>query len=487
LASWRSELSSIVIQHKLVTGSVWVEKHIPVSDTNAIPTQTTLSNLLNGSNYEVRVAYINSLGYDSHTAFSVIKTFMPFKPPDALVLNKIETADISNGQITVKWQPYSNTSSLNGCTFKQYIVFFNGEQKAVKTTMNEFSSTISGLDNSVSYEISVYGVGTRPETADHFWSAKSNVFSRKPFTSSGPVNNLQSTGIHPQIDKNVGKSLYISWTAPLNTGGWPVSSYKIEVNGANYFNTGQLFYLISDALTNGQSYNVKVTPITKNLQSSDVNDELTYQEILGESLMISNAIPMRIADALLVLSSGESDQSVSLEFAPGASNGGAPLVSSNYECSLFDKNHVLLQKRNISPSDTGLFANLFSALTNGLMYSVEIRVQNSVGFSPIVNTFLTPYKDLEFSSEPTLSGKTISFAIAPNGRPISSFHVVGIDEDNINSSVEEIHLYKPLTYLTQIGSLTFNETLDLSGDISKYLIIVNSSTGAVAFRSNFTT
>ncbi len=100
---------------------------------------------------------------------------------------------------------------------------------------------------------------------------------------------------------------------------------------------------------------------------------------------------------------------------------------------------------------------------------------------------LTPFQDLEFTTEPTLSGKTISFAISPNGRPISSFHVVGIDEDGVNSSVEEIHLYRPLTSLTQIGSLPFSETLDLSGDITKYLIIVNSSTGSVTFRSNFTT
>jgi hypothetical protein len=249
-----------------------------------------------------------------------------------------------------------------------------------------------------------------------------------------------------------------------------------------------LFYLISDSLTNGTSYNVKVTPITTNLQSSDANGNLTYQEILGESLMISGAVPMRIADPLSVVSTAESDGSVSLQFAPGASNGGAPLASTNYECSIFNNQHVLVQKRNISPADTGLFANSFTGLTNGLMYSVEIRVQNSVGFSPIVNTFLTPYKELEFSTEPTLSGKTISFAISPNGRPISSFHVVGIDEDGVNSSVEEIHLYRPLTSLTQIGSLPFSETFsDLSGDITKYLIIVNSSTGSVAFRSNFTT
>ncbi|WP_293762853.1 hypothetical protein, partial [uncultured Paraglaciecola sp.] len=89
----------------------------------------------------------------------------------------------------------------------------------------------------------------------------------------------------------------------------------------------------------------------------------------------------------------------------------------------------MVQKRNISPSDVGLFANSFSGLTNGLMYSVEIRAQNSAGFSPIVSTFLTPFKNLEFTTEPTLSGKTISFGISPNGRPISSFHLVGIDED----------------------------------------------------------
>jgi hypothetical protein len=153
---------------------------------------------------------------------------------------------------------------------------------------------------------------------------------------------------------------------------------------------------------------------------------------------------------------------------------------------LFDKDHILVQKRNISPADTGLFANSFTGLTNGLMYSIEIRAQNSVGFSPIVTRFLTPFKDLEFSSEPTLSGKTISFSINPNGRPLSSFHLVGIDEDNINSSVEEIHLYKQLTSLTQTGLLNFSEVLDLSGDITKYLIIVNSSTGTCAFKSNFT-
>jgi hypothetical protein len=344
----------------------------------------------------------------------------------------------------------------------------------------------------VSYEISVYGVGTRPESgADHFWSAKSNVFSRKPFTSSGPVNNLQSTGIHPQIDKTVGKSLYVSWIAPPNTGGWPVSKYKIEVNGASYFNTGQLFYLISDALTNGSSYDVIVTPITKNLQSSDANGDLTYQEIIGDFAVISNAIPMKIADALLVVSTGESDASISLEFAPGSSNGGAPLSSSNYECSLFDKSHVLLQKRNISPENTGLFANSFTGLTNGLLYTIELRVQNSVGFSPIVSTSLIPFKDLEFSSEPSVNGKTITFIVNANGRALTSYHVVAIDEDNINSVSEEIHVYKALTHQiyadTLIGSIRFDETLELSGDITKYLIIVNSSTGAVAFRSNFTT
>jgi hypothetical protein len=487
LPSWRTELSSIILQHKLVTGSVWIEKHIPVPDTNAIPTQTTLTNLLNGSNYHVRIAYINSLGYDSHSAFSKQKIFMPFTVPDALVVNKIQTADISDGQIVVSWQPYTNISSLNGCDFKEYQVYFSGVLKAVKSNMNFNTAFITGLDNNINYEISVSAIGKRPETNGLFYSDPSNSFVRKPFKPSGPVQGLNATGIHPQIDKQNGSSLYISWIAPLDTGGWPVSKYQIEVNSAIYYNQGQLFYLISDSVINGTSYDVIVTPITKNLQSSNSNGDLTYQEILGESAAISDAIPMRIADILSVVSTGESDQSVSLEFSPGVSNGGAPLSSSNYECSLFDKNHVLLQKRNISPSDTGLFANLFSGLTNGLMYSVEIRVQNSVGFSPIVNTFLTPYKDLEFSVEPNLNGKTISFSIHPNGRPLSSFHLVGIDEDNVNSSIEEIHLYRPLTSLTQIGSLPFSETLDLSGDITKYLIIVNSSTGSGSFRSNFKT
>jgi hypothetical protein len=487
LPSWRTETSSIVVQHKLVTGSVWIEKHIPVSDTNAIPQQTTLTNLLNGSNYEVRLAYINSLGYNSHTSFSLIKTFMPYKAPDAIVVNKIETSDISNGQITVSWQPYPIIASLNGMVFAYYMIFFNGSQKAVKNNMGDNTATISGLDNSVSYEIKVHSLGHRPESGDNFFSPVSNVFFRKPFTSSEAVENLQATGIHSTITKSTGASLYVSWSSPSDTGGWAISKYKIEVAGATYFNTGQLYYLISDSLTNGTNYSVKVTPITKNLQSSDVNGELTYQEILGYSNIFAGAVPMRIADPLSVVSTAESHASVSLQFAPGDSNGGAPLASSNYECSIFNNQHVLVQKRNISPADTGLFANSFTGLTNGLMYSVEIRVQNSVGFSPIVNTFLTPYKELEFSTEPTLSGKTISFAISPNGRPISSYHVVGIDDDGVNSSVEEIHLYRPLTSLTQIGSLPFSETLDLSGDIAKYLVIVNSSTGSVAFRSNFTT
>jgi hypothetical protein len=191
----------------------------------------------------------------------------------------------------------------------------------------------------------------------------------------------------------------------------------------------------------------------------------------------------------VVVSTTESDLSVSLEFAPGTSNGGAPLVSTNYECSLFDKNHVLLQKRNISPADTGLFSNSFTGLTNGLMYSVELRVQNSVGFSPVVSTTLIPYKDLDFSTEPTINGKTISFSVSANGRALTSYHVVAIDEDGINSVSEEIHVYKALTHQiyasTLIGAIMFSETLELSGDITKFLVIVNSATGTCAFRSNF--
>ena len=166
----------------------------------------------------------------------------------------LNSATSGNAQVALSW---TAPSSTGGSGITQYLVYdrMTGSGSFslyATTTVSQTTSTVSSLTNGQSYDFEIVaqnGVGT---------STPSNILSATPATVPNAPTGLTATSGNAQMS--------LSWTAPANTGGSPLTDYFIDYQPTStstwsQFDVGSTSTSATVAgvgLVNGTAYNFEV-------------------------------------------------------------------------------------------------------------------------------------------------------------------------------------------------------------------------------------
>lgn len=206
------------------------------------------------------------VGY-SRIDFPVIKTYDPTRQTDQIVPTPtIYNIFASNNVLQVNFSALTNNG---GFSIINYQYSLNGEEY-INANVTSSPIIISGLINGTLYSVKIraltyYGAGK-----------DSNIFTSTPApvpTSAPTINTiLNSNG-----------ALQLSFSAPVDDGGSPITSYQYSLNGGSYVNVdfttykyvklpaANSFSIFITGLTNRQLYSVKIRAVNSAGYGGDSN------------------------------------------------------------------------------------------------------------------------------------------------------------------------------------------------------------------------
>ena len=172
-------------------------------------TSSSVTSLTNGTAYTFTVAAMNAVGTGPASLSSAAVT--PMAPPPGVPTAPGDvTARPGVGSANVSW---TAPSSDGGSAVTGYTVTIIPSASAGVVTVTGTTASVTGLANGVTYTFAV---------------AASNAAGTGPASLSGPVTTFDVPGAPTNVIAVAGdQSVLLTWTAPTNTGGTPVSSYVI--------------------------------------------------------------------------------------------------------------------------------------------------------------------------------------------------------------------------------------------------------------------
>ena len=370
-----SALISFVIAHRACTATDKSCKTSPSwgswteNEYTAITTKI-VSNLTNGTAHEVRLRFRNRAGYG---AWSLSSTASP--TPQAPESPSAPTLKSKDKSLEVSW----TAPTANGAAISDYDVQYRACTATPKTcttsptwgnwtsrshTGTATTTTISSLTNGTAYQVQVRATNS-PGTSD--WSSSSSAI---PLSAPSAPGRPTLT-VHPE-------RLEVSWTAPTNTGGSAITSYKVgycdnstgcaddddwTVDSSSGTDTTTDIY----NLTNGTTYRVRVAAVnskgTGPWSSDRTGKPVDVPSVPGDVDVVSGP------------------RSLIVSWTASSDTGGSAIT--RYEVRYCDESVTCPDDddwtvKNASSSATSY---TISSLTNNNSYSVEVRARNSVGVS----------------------------------------------------------------------------------------------------------
>jgi titin len=400
----------------------------------------TISGLVSGSTYTVRLRAKNSAGYSAASAFVPGATLAA---PSAPVITTISAGD---SKLVITYTEYdSNTNGGSAISKVEYSVDNGINWLDAGTLTNPF--TISGLNNGTTYQAifrATNAIGTSP--ASILYSGTPRTTPSAPIGIS--VNQAPASAI-------------VSWTTPTNNGGSAITEYTATAYSASTggtvsgtaCTTTSLSCTIT-GLTNGTTYYISV--LAKNVAGSGPT---TTPRV--------SVVPAALPGAPTINSITPNDARLSVAFTAGTADSNAPITSYQYTLNNGSS------WTNVSSTSSPITIN---GLTNGTSYSVKIRAVSIVGNgpdsnavsgtpftvpNPILNTaisYVSSSNSVAITWEaPNNNGSTITnyyvqiFSAAVGGSPIGNCTTTGALTCSIGSLVNGTQYYITIQSLNAAG------------------------------------
>lgn len=193
-----------IVQYRLLAAVNWTSV-----DSQSTSRTANLINLINGLDYEVRVARL--IDGDVVSSYTSTVRSKPLSPPGAPVLTA--TAGIS--QVTLSWTvPIANGSAIVDFTLRYRISGVANWTSLTDGISTNTSAVVIGLTNGSQYDFQAAAVNAAGT------GAFSTAAVATPRKTPGPISDLT-------LVANAG-TLQVSWVAPTDNGGAPVTDYEVQ-------------------------------------------------------------------------------------------------------------------------------------------------------------------------------------------------------------------------------------------------------------------
>jgi large repetitive protein len=341
-------ITDYVVQYFSLAGSTWATFNDGVSTA----TSATVTGLINGTAYMVRVAAVNSVGQGAWSA--LIPQITPATTPGTPTALTATPLALS---VSLSW----TAPASNGANISDYVIQYSSNSGGSWTTFPHAASS--------SASITVTGLSTIPYV---FRIAAVNSVGQGSYTAATasvtPSAVATVPGAPTGVTGTVGSSqVSLSWTAPANIGGSLLTDYTITYSSNNWASSTTFPHTASTAtsivvtgLTNGTTYQFKVAAVNSVGQGPF-------------STASANRTPAGVPNAPVINSSTPSGGDIEVRFNP-PSNNGAVITSYTLRCVSSNGGSTRTDTDTSSPLRTSLDGN-------GKIYSCTVTATNSVGVS----------------------------------------------------------------------------------------------------------
>jgi len=366
LVSWTAPASNGGSEITGYTATASIGINVFTCTAPSTATSCWIKGLTNGSKYSVRVSATNGAGPGPETLVSGSIT-----PRGISIAPSIISVDAQNQSLVVRWKALTTNAENNGSQIIRYIAkaMPSGatcQADGVVTPGGSSSNstcTITGLVNGVAQSVTVVAVNEAGT------SASSSAVSRTPRSApSAPVGVKLSP---------LNGGIAVSWNAPVDSGGTPITSYRVDATASGVANSvtscsqqsGDSRNCIISGLSNGTTYSVTVIAV------NDVG--------VGPASASQSTIPADVPTAPTAVIPTVGNGTISIKWRAAQDNG-SPILS--YRVDLAPGGY------SCEVTDLSFLGCTISDLDNGVPYSVSVYATNAAGDSPSasVNGTVTP-------------------------------------------------------------------------------------------------
>ena len=348
-------LTGYKVQWKADTVTDW-DAQTGVTEVSESGLTREITGLTNGTTYDVRVRADNGVTSDNYnwdvddgtprpepivTGVTVADTSITRTTATATVAIKNETVDSQT--VNLRHRVNTSGSSWTDATPKD-------------TSGSSETFDLSSLEGNTEYLVEAWLAGTSN-------TKESATFTTNPVEADAP-RNVRITG-------HGDRELTVAWDAPSDTGGSQITGYKVQwkLSSQNDWNTytervdddGQSPYKITEHLTNGDEYAVRIIAVTSAGDGSPSNE--------------AKDTPRTIPDAPTISSVTEGDRKLTLIWSAPSEDGGADVTGYKVQWKADTVTDWDAQTGVTEVSESGLTREI-TGLTNGTTYDVRVRADN---------------------------------------------------------------------------------------------------------------
>ena len=342
-------ITKYVLQRRVTGTTDWVA--VP---KEPILTTVKLSGLALGTSYDVQVQAVNVVGGGLFSQVLVVSTLDVPGTPTAL-----QVTGRTGSSVSLAW---TAPTTDGGAAISDYTVEYSSTGGApftawVHAPSPSTSATVTGLTPGVDYTFQVSAVNSVGT------GSPSETLSAVPYTTAG------KPGTPVTVPAN--HSATITWTAPSDNGGSPITAYRVErsTNGVAWTQlttsaSATIRSYTALALINGTGYRFRVSAI--NAAGTGVASSASPA-----------VVPRTVTTAPGKPSVTSWNTQLSLSWAAPASNGGAAVTAYTVQRST---NGITWTTVTAAAPTTRTL--VVSRLINGVTYRFRVAAKNVAGLGP---------------------------------------------------------------------------------------------------------